>query len=283
MFLFKQVKDIQKYLERIKQQGGTIGFVPTMGALHEGHISLIRQSKKQNSCTVCSIFINPTQFNDAADLDKYPRTTSADIDLLTQAGTDVLFLPPVEEIYPDDLDTSLKLDFGQLDRVMEGFFRPGHFEGMAQVVNRLLDIVRPHQLFMGQKDFQQLTIVRNMLEQLGSSIELVMCPIIRESDGLAMSSRNRRLSKTHRKEAGILNQTLRKTHEMMGTHTPEEIKETVLKDLGVLVGFKPEYFEIVDGHTLLPITNFEDTEMIVACTAVWVGDVRLIDNMILKQ
>lgn len=282
MFLFKTVKDLHNFVTLYREKGNTIGFVPTMGALHEGHLSLIRQAKKTCDYTVCSIFVNPTQFNDAADLDKYPRTITADTDLLTSVKTDVLFLPAVEEVYPPDLDTKLTLDFGQLDQVMEGAFRPGHFEGMAQVVKRLLDIVQPDQLFMGQKDFQQLTIVRSMLQQLAMPIELVMCPIIREKDGLAMSSRNRRLPAADRQSATLISQTLSEVANQINEKTPTVLIKEAMETLHI-PAFKPEYFAIVDGYTLQAVEDFRESDFVVACTAVWVGEVRLIDNKILKQ
>ncbi len=282
MFLFKKVADLQKYVDTKRAEGQIIGFVPTMGALHDGHLSLIEQSKQQSDLTVCSIFVNPTQFNDKKDLDKYPRTIGNDIDLLTSKDTDVLFLPPVGEVYPAGLDTSLTLDFGGLEKVMEGEFRPGHFDGMAQVVWRLLNIVAPDKLFMGQKDFQQLTIVRNMLKQLQSDVELIMCPIVREEDGLAMSSRNVRLPDSHRAAAPILNKILLKAKAMMGEKSPEEISKWAMEELQQ-PDFKPEYVEIIDGIDLQKVDNFEDSDFIVACMAVWVGEVRLIDNLIFKS
>jgi len=282
MFLFETVKDLQSHLTRIRQKSNLIGFVPTMGALHKGHLSLIQQSKSYSDCTVASIFVNPTQFNDADDLAKYPRTIASDMNMLKSVQNDVLFLPSVAEVYPDEIDTSLSLDFGKLDKVMEGYFRPGHFDGMAQVVKRLLDIVQPDHLYMGQKDFQQLTIVRDMIRQLELPVKLVMCPIIREADGLAMSSRNRRLTKENRENAVILSKTLQMASDSMDKMSPAAITAKAMDDLGVS-GFKPEYFEIADGFTLQPIERFEDAEFIVACTAVWAGDIRLIDNYILKQ
>ncbi len=281
MFLIKTVKGLQEFLTPLREKGNTIGFVPTMGALHEGHLSLIRQAKEKCDYTVCSIFVNPTQFNDSADLEKYPRTIEEDTALLTSEKTDVLFLPSAKEVYPPGLDTLLTLDFGNLDKVMEGAFRPGHFEGMAQVVKRLLDIVEPDQLFMGQKDFQQLTIVRSMLQQLKMPIELVMCPIVREKDGLAMSSRNRRLPAEDRERAIILNKVLKKVAKKIDRKSPAKLIKKAMKKLDI-PGFKPEYFSIVDGITLQPIKDFEDSDFVVACTAVWVGEIRLIDNRILK-
>ncbi len=281
MYLFKRVSDLQRYISSQREQQKNIGFVPTMGALHEGHLTLIERSKSENDITVCSIFVNPTQFNDKKDLDKYPRTTANDISLLTQKGTEVLFLPPPIEVYPKGLDTKLDLKMGQLDKVLEGEFRPGHFEGMAQVVKRLLDIVNPHHLYMGQKDYQQLTIVRSMIKQLDLPVKLVMCPIKREADGLAMSSRNVRLKPDIRRQATILSQTLEKAKAQIGKISPEDIQKEAMTAFDI-PDFKPEYFRIVDGITLLPVEDASQSEEIVACTAVWAGEVRLIDNMILK-
>jgi len=281
MYLFKRVSDLQRYINSQRDQQKKVGFVPTMGALHEGHLTLIERSKKENDITVCSIFVNPTQFDDKKDLEKYPRTTANDISLLTQKSTEVLFLPTAYEVYPKGLDTTLNLKMGQLDKVMEGEFRTGHFEGMAQVVKRLLDIVNPHQLYMGQKDYQQLTIVRSMIKQLGLPVELVMCPIKRESDGLAMSSRNVRLTPDIRKRATILSKTLKAAKTKISKETPADIQKAAMASL-TIPDFKPEYFSIVDGITLLPVIDPSKSDEIVACTAVWAGEVRLIDNMILK-
>lgn len=282
MISFKKEHQLQNYLNALKSDKKSIGFVPTMGALHDGHLSLIQKAKKENDCVVCSIFVNPTQFNNAADLEKYPRTAAKDIELLISVGTDVLLMPPVEQVYPKGLDTTLDLDFGELATVMEGEFRPGHFDGMAQVVNRLLNMVQPHSLYMGQKDFQQITIVRSMLTQLESKIRLVMCPIMREESGLAMSSRNVRLTPANRKLAIKISQTLATAKNLVGKKTPKEIKVWAMKELNI-PEFKPEYFSIVDGITLQSIEDFEETTFAVACTAVWAGDVRLIDNMVLKS
>jgi len=283
MLLFKTVNHLQSYLQQIRDKNLSIGFAPTMGALHQGHLSLIKQSKSENDCTVCSIFVNPTQFNDTKDLKKYPRTTAQDIELLTSVDTDVLFLPSVEEIYPPGLDTSISFDFGDLATVMEGEFRPGHFDGMAQVVKRLLDIVQAHGLYMGQKDFQQLTIVRSMLRQMVSDTKLIMCPIVREEDGLAMSSRNVRLAAPHRTNAPQIHQILKAAKDKMASHSPKTIEKDALEQLSQIEGFRPEYVTISDGISLQPIEDFEQSDLVVICTAVWVGDVRLIDNLLLKN
>ena len=282
MYLFKKVNDLQQHLDDIRKADGKVGFVPTMGALHEGHLSLVRQSVEANDCTVCSIFVNPTQFNDVSDLEKYPRTVAKDMAMLNSVGNNVLFLPDVSDVYPPEVDTTLVLDFGDLATVMEGYFRRGHFGGMAQVVKRFLDIVQPDSLYMGQKDFQQFTIVRSMLTQLKMPIDLVMCAIVREKDGLAMSSRNVRLDSALRQRALLLNQTLKEGKTKMKTHSPAEIEKWALKRLSVS-SFRPEYFEIADGITLQPIKHFADSDYVVACTAVWVGEIRLIDNLIFKE
>ncbi len=282
MILFKKEYQLQNYLNTLKSDKKSIGIVPTMGALHDGHLSLIQKAKEDNDCVVCTIFVNPTQFNNATDLEKYPRTVAKDIELLTSIGTDVLLMPSVEEVYPEGLDTTLELDFGKLATTMEGEFRPGHFDGMAQVVNRLVNMVQPHSLYMGQKDFQQITIVRSMLTQLESKIKLVMVPIMRHEDGLAMSSRNVRLTPENRNRAVIISQTLSEAKNKVENKTPKEVETWAMKELSI-PEFKPEYFEIVDGITLQPIDDFNETDFAVACTAVWAGEVRLIDNMVLKS
>ena len=282
MFLFKKVNDLQKYLNSLRKEGCTIGLVPTMGALHEGHLSLIETAKSFNDIVVCSIFVNPTQFNETKDLVKYPRTAAEDIKVLTSHGNDVLFMPPVDEIYPDGLNTKVDLDFGQLDKAMEGEFRPGHFDGMVQVVNRLANIVEPVRMYFGQKDYQQYALVQNMQEQFNSSVKVVMCPIVREEDGLALSSRNVRLEPHIRKRATIIYKTLLKAKSLLKENNSQTVSAIALKDLAI-EDFKPEYFEIVDGRSLLPVEHYNDSNYIVACTAVWAGDVRLIDSMIFKH
>ncbi|MEL6926821.1 MAG: pantoate--beta-alanine ligase, partial [Bacteroidota bacterium] len=244
MYLFKKVRALQDHLNWCRERGLKIGFTPTMGALHEGHLSLVQQSLRRADVNVCSIFVNPTQFNEASDLDKYPRTTAADIELLTSVGNQVLFLPEVSDIYPEQLDTSVDFDFNGLDEVLEGQFRPGHFAGVVQVVKRLLDIVQPDFLFMGQKDYQQLSIIRSMLQQLGSPVELVMCPIVREESGLAMSSRNVRLPEEARRKAALIHEVLQQTRANIENQSPEQLAKAATDRL-VGAGFEPEYFSIV--------------------------------------
>lgn len=283
MLLFKHVSDLQKHLNSLKNKGLNIGFVPTMGALHRGHISLIDRSRADCDVTVASIFVNPTQFNNVTDLEKYPRTAERDIEMLAESGCEILFMPDVSEVYPNGMTPSVKFNFGKLDRVLEGVFRPGHFEGMAQVVHRLLEITHPNRLYMGQKDFQQAAIVGRMLELMKSETQLVACPIQREPDGLAMSSRNARITPEDRSKVALIYQTLAEAADRVGEYNPSDVQRLALTKLKSEPTFKVEYFEIVDGRTLLPIQLFEDTDYAVALVAVWVGEVRLIDNMILKQ
>lgn len=282
MKVVKTNKALEKALAQFRKQGSTIGFVPTMGALHEGHLSLIRQALKKNDVVVCSIFVNPTQFNNATDLAKYPRTPQKDRVMLEKAGCTILYAPSVEEVYPENLETAVNFSFKGLDKMMEGKFRPGHFKGMAQVVKRLLDLVQPDDLYMGQKDFQQFTIVAHMLKTLKMKTKLVVCPILREENGLAMSSRNERLRPDLRSRAALIYKTLKAAKSKLKTMDLREIEKWALQKMRV-PDFTPEYFSIVDGYTLKPVENTADHDYIVACTAVWAGDVRLIDNMIFKK
>ncbi|MCB0514966.1 MAG: pantoate--beta-alanine ligase [Bacteroidetes bacterium] len=268
----------------LAHQKGKVGFVPTMGALHEGHLALIAQAKEQADWVVCSIFVNPTQFNDAQDLAKYPRTEEADIKLLLLHGKcDVLYLPDVAEIYPSDNPLpKYDYDFGNAGKVLEAAHRPGHFEGVAQVVRRLLEIVKPDQLFMGQKDFQQVIIVRKMLEQSPINTELIACPTIREESGLARSSRNTRLSASARLASAEIYKTLRWVAANFGNLPPDEICAKAVAHLAENLLFQPEYFEIVSVEDLTKITDYHANEKAVACTAVYVEGVRLIDNILLN-
>ena len=278
MLIFKKVQDLQHWLS---SQNTPIGFVPTMGALHDGHLELVRMAKRDGCFTVASIFVNPTQFNDPKDLEKYPRTPEKDAALLLSAHCDALFIPPVEEVYPPGQDFTIDLDFRQLDNVMEGEFRPGHFKGMATVVHRLLDIVRPQRLYMGQKDYQQLSIVRDMIRQLQMPVELIMCPTVREADGLAMSSRNVRLSPEMRAVSPVIHQTLQWAKNALLQNMPTvEIERSAMETLSA-AGLRPEYFEIVDGVSLLNTQDRSTRNSIVACTAAFAGEVRLIDNLVL--
>lgn len=282
MLVFKRVDPLQAYLDSRRSEGSRVGFVPTMGALHEGHLSLLRCARKDNDLTVCSIFVNPAQFNESNDLERYPRTPVKDAEMLSGVGTEVLFFPPVEEIYPPGVQIQVPLDFGRLGEVMEGAFRPGHFEGVARVVRRLLDIVQPHRLYMGQKDFQQYTIIQYMIEVLKLPVQLVRCPIVREADGLAMSSRNRRLSPPARRRAPAIYRVLQEARRALVDADPKTVAARARQQLE-RAGLRPEYFEIVDGHTLEPLETLAGVENAVACAAAWAGDVRLIDNILLLE
>lgn len=280
MLLFKKTEDLRKYLQAQKDLNKSIGFAPTMGALHQGHISLVKASKQANDLTVVSIFVNPTQFNEASDLEKYPRTEGSDIEKLTAAACDVLYMPTIEEVYPAGTESKETFDFGNLVKVMEGTERPGHFEGVVQVVKRLLEIVEPSRLYMGQKDYQQFAIIQEMLRQWGAPIEIVRCPIVRESNGLAMSSRNVRLSEDHRKRAILLSQLLQAAKQASKTKKTSEIEAEAMERMRREPDFCPEYFTISDGRTLEPISDFTTAETVVICVACWVGEVRLIDNIV---
>lgn len=286
MLIFKQIKDLQRYLQSADNKPQVKGFVPTMGALHEGHLSLIAQSRKKCDITVCSIFVNPTQFNDKSDYDKYPNTIARDIEMLIDAGCNVLFLPGVKEMYPDGLENKKPLNFGYVAETLEGEHRPGHFAGMAQVVEKLLRIVKPDKLYMGQKDYQQQLIVRHLIKKRRLNTELIMGATLREKDGLAMSSRNVRLDVPARKLAVELSKALLKAQKAIkepGTKNPEprriaEIQEKTTQHLRSIAGVELEYFEIRNAETLKPATTRKEKK--VALVAAKIGGVRLIDNMV---
>ncbi|MEL7425738.1 MAG: pantoate--beta-alanine ligase [Bacteroidota bacterium] len=284
MYLFKRVDQLRAFLNGGRTNNRTVGFVPTMGALHQGHLSLVERSLAENQVTVASIFVNPTQFNEASDLEKYPRTPGKDLEKLAKVGCTVAFLPEVSDMYPPELDTSLALDFGTLDKTMEGSERPGHFNGVAQVVNRLLEIVTPEYLYMGQKDFQQQLIVREMTRLLQLNTKVVTVPTAREDDGLAMSSRNVRLTPVARAQAPTLHQTLQAAKERLTKgETVADIERWALATLQQETELRPEYFSIVDADTLLNLNGVVTLpERIIACTAVWAGEIRLIDNLLLR-
>lgn len=260
--------------------GIRIGFVPTMGALHQGHLSLVMRSKRENEVTVVSIFVNPTQFNDSRDLEKYPRTLDADINLLSQVGCDIVFAPTVDEMYPEK-DTRI-FHFGTLETVMEGKHRPGHFNGVAQIVSKLFDAVQPHIAYFGEKDFQQLAIIREMVKQLNYTITIAGCPIVRESSGLALSSRNVLLSAEEHKKAPIIYQILSESCIFVAQKQPHEVRNWVLNKFQN-TGLDVEYFEIVDGYSLQPVSSWNESDYIVGCIAVFCGKIRLIDNIPFKR
>lgn len=281
MVIFRYVADLVGYLEGHRALGARVGFIPTMGALHGGHRSLVEQCNIACDISVVSIFINPAQFNDSSDLEKYPRTPELDIVLLEGCGCDVLFMPSVEEVYPPGVPLTEMPVFGDLADVMEGVFRPGHFQGMARVVCRLLEITSPDYLYMGQKDFQQLSIVREMVRLLDLRVRLVMCPTIREADGLAMSSRNMRLTREEREMAVVIYAVLIRLRDAFGT-TDVDASISAAWTQMEQAGLRPEYIEIVDGLTLKPIRKAGDSDYVVACVAAWAGRVRLIDNILIR-
>ena len=283
MIICKTVDSLQKEINKYKSEGMSIGFVPTMGALHEGHLTLIKMAGRENDVVVCSIYVNPTQFNDPKDLEKYPRTPEKDATMLEKAGNHILFYPTDKAIYPPGLDTSLSISLNGLDERMEGEFRPGHFKGVAQVVKRLLDIVTPDRLYMGQKDFQQFTIIQHLINTLDLPVQLRVADIKRESHGLAMSSRNVRLSKEAFENASIIYKTLLASKRRLKKEDLLSVQKYALNRLNKKDGFEAEYFEFIDGNTLKPAISLAKTPYIVACTAVWTEGVRLIDNMIMQK
>jgi pantoate--beta-alanine ligase len=279
MILFKKAEAITDFLLSLKKKGEKTGFVPTMGALHAGHLSLIKASKEEDNLTVCSIFINPTQFNDTADFEKYPITLEKDIYTLERAGCDIIFIPGVNEIYPEGTETKKKYELGYLENILEGKYRPGHFQGVCQVVDRLLNIVNPDNLYLGQKDYQQCMVLKKLVELTGKNIEIHICPTYREPDGLAMSSRNMRLNETERKQAVRIFETL--------NLIKEELKEGNLSQLKLKAadhlssgGFKVDYVEIANASTLQAIDHWDGQTQLVALCAAFLNEVRLIDNML---
>ena len=257
-----------------------IGFVPTMGALHNGHKSLVERARKENDTVVVSVFVNPTQFNDKNDLKNYPRTPEADCAVLESAGADIVFMPSVEDIYPEP-DTRV-FDFGLIDKVMEGSTRPGHFNGVAQVVSRLFALVNPRRAYFGEKDFQQIAIIKAMVEQLNIDIEIVECAIVRGEDGLALSSRNELLTPEHRAAAPHIYATIRQCAEKMETMTPQELTEWVVATIDSNPLLKTIYFEAVDAKSMQRVEKWSDSEHIQGCCAIQAGQIRLIDNIRIK-
>lgn len=295
MIIFYSIRELQKHLDSIRDQRKIIGFVPTMGALHKGHISLINAAKGHSDVIVASIFVNPTQFNDLNDLINYPKNLDSDIQLLEKAGCDVLFAPEIGEMYTSE-ELALKkqqiedrswtqgkpVDFGSLDKIMEGARRPGHFNGVAQVVSKLFRIVEPHKAFFGQKDFQQVAIIQSMVKQLALSVEIITCPIMREANGLAMSSRNVRLTAEEWKITPLISKTLFKIKELANKKSIPELKAYAETEIGSEPSMRLDYFEIVNAETLEKISDFSQAKSVVACIAVALGTVRLIDNITLK-
>lgn len=281
MLIFTKIDELQRFLAQKKAAKKTIGFVPTMGALHQGHISLINASKKACDLTVCSIFVNPTQFNDKKDLERYPKTPQSDLDMLKSANCDVVFMPSSEEMYPKKDER--QFDFGYLDKILEGDHRPGHFNGVAQIVSRLFDIVKPDKAFFGSKDYQQVMIIKALVKLLNYKTEIVTCPTLRENDGLAMSSRNTLLNPKEREVARII-PTLMKEAQVLKEKGKEvnEIKEHIVSELNKRGNYELDYFTICDADTLKEINSFSEAKKHVALIACYVGKIRLIDNIALN-
>ena len=277
MIVVETVDKLRAFLAAARAEGKSIGLVPTMGALHEGHASLVKRSVEENDVTVVSVFVNPTQFNDKGDLERYPRTLDADCALLSSLGANYVFAPSVEEVYPEP-DTRV-FDFAPLDKVMEGVYRPGHFNGVAQIVSKLFMYVEPDRAYFGEKDFQQLAIIREMVRQLGFKLQVVGCPIVREKDGLALSSRNTLLTPEQRITALAISKTLFASLDYAKLHTLMETKQMVEQAIAGTEGLELEYYEVVDGNTLQPVASWTDADYIVGCITVYCGKVRLIDNI----
>jgi pantoate--beta-alanine ligase len=279
MKIINTVSELKSELKTYRTENKTIGLVPTMGALHEGHISLVKRSVEENDITVVSIFVNPTQFNDKKDLEKYPRTFDADCKILAANQATIIFAPTVKEVYPEP-DTRV-FSYPPTDSVMEGAFRPGHFNGVCQIVSKLFMYVEPHRAYFGEKDFQQIAVIKAMVDDLKFPLEICPCPIVREIDGLALSSRNTLLSEDERTTALNISRTLFASVEYSHTHTLEETRNWVIDNINSINGLKVEYYEIVDGNTLESLNNWDKSNYIVGCITVFCGliPVRLIDNI----
>lgn len=281
MIIFKSASDLSSHLQALQNAGKTIGFVPTMGALHAGHLSLLTASKKENDHTVCSIFVNPTQFNNPDDFNQYPVTIERDIEAMVAADCDVLFLPSVKEIYPAD-HIKKHYDLGILEHVLEGHYRPGHFQGVCEVVDRLLTIVHPNRLYLGQKDYQQCMVIKKLVELTGrSALELRFIDTKREQSGLAMSSRNLRLNSAETEKARIISEALKYIRHSYPTETIVEVKEKAVNMLRE-EGFQIDYVEIADATNLLPLLQYEKEKKAIALVAASINNIRLIDNMLLN-
>ena len=284
MKVINKTSDLQAIIEQLKNDGKSIGLVPTMGALHKGHLSLVKNSISNNDITVVSIFVNPTQFNNPNDLASYPRTVEKDLELLQTVGCDIVFAPEADDIYSkSETDSRFEFDFEGLDKVMEGKFRPGHFNGVVQIVSKLFDLVRPDRAYFGEKDFQQLAIIRLMTRRYNLPIEIVPCPIVREDSGLALSSRNSLLKDNEKQVAQHIYAVLNESRQFVPQTEVEELKQCVIAAIEQKPELKVEYFDIVDGHTLKSIGKWDECDYVVGCITVFCGNVRLIDNICYKK
>ena len=281
MIVINKVNELEKAVEAFRIEGKSVGLVPTMGALHEGHLSLVKRCRRENDVVVVSVFVNPTQFNNKEDLRTYPRTEEADKALLAEAGCDIVFMPTVEEVYPEP-DTRV-FNLGPVAEVMEGAMRPGHFNGVAQIVSKLFMMVKPDRAYFGEKDFQQIAVIRQMVKNEGFNLQIVPCPIVREADGLAKSSRNVRLSAEARQTAPSIYRTLQESLDYAKSHTVAETQKFVTDCINSYPGMEVEYYQIVDGITLMPVNNWNESNYIVGCVTVYCGGVRLIDNIAYKK
>ena len=279
MNVFDTIKETNKTISELKKQGKTIGFVPTMGALHNGHLQLVKQSINDNDVTVVSIFVNPIQFNNPDDLEKYPRTLENDLQKLKEVGCDIVFTPGESEMYPEGKPQEIIYHFGKLEQVMEGKHRPGHFNGVAIVVKRLFEITQPHNAYFGEKDYQQLKIIQALVKQENLSVNIVPCAIVREPNGLAMSSRNERLSAEERQKAAVIYQTLQEIKQQYNERKPKEWEEYFTDKINAVSPFRVEYLTFADAETLQPVSEWNEAEKIRAFASVYCNDVRLIDNI----
>lgn len=283
MQLIKSASELKSLLSEARRGGKSVGFLPTMGALHEGHLTLARRAVSENDISVVSVFVNPTQFNNKVDLETYPRNVAEDARKLSEVGVNFVFAPVVEEFYSkDELNNRFQFDFGGLDQVMEGKFRPGHFNGVVQVVSKLFSIVEPTKAYFGEKDFQQLAIIRRMVKVMNFNIEIVGCPIVRQVDGLALSSRNVLLSDDQRQLATNIHAVLSESVQFVGQTSVQELHNSTIAAINRHDGLEVEYYDIVDGLTLKSIGRWDDSDYIVGCITVYCGKVRLIDNIRLK-
>lgn len=278
MIVYRTKQDLTRHLDALPNRIKSIGLVPTMGALHQGHTSLVETAAGQNDLVVVTIFVNPSQFNDPTDLEMYPRTLDQDLELLQSLNVELVFIPSVKEMYP--MEDKRTFDLGNLDKILEGKHRKGHFNGVAQIVSMLFETINPTRAYFGQKDFQQLVIVRRLVEILNMNLDIVACPIIREEDGLAMSSRNVRLNRDERELAPFIYITLQLAREKRGSFSPAEVKSWVISRFEKQPLMQLEYFEIVADKDLQPVVSWEDQVNKVGCLAVQLGGIRLIDNLI---
>ena len=281
MRVVKTISELKSLISGYKQENKTVGLVPTMGALHAGHKSLVDRARKENDIVVVSVFVNPTQFNNKQDLAPYPCTEERDCALLEAAGCDVVFMPAVEEVYPEP--DNRQFDLGAVAEVMEGAHRPGHFNGVAQIVSKLFGFVEPDRAYFGEKDFQQIAVIRKMVQLEGFKLQIVACPIKREDDGLALSSRNVRLTAEQRQLAPNIYRVLKESCNFAKSHTVAETEKFVVDSLNALSQMEVEYYSIVDALTMQPVSDWADADSITGCITVYCGEVRLIDNIAYKK